>query len=154
MDRHLHIVCHDVPYPVDYGGVFDLFCKVKALYELNIRIHLHCFEYGRRPQPELNKYCEEVNYYPRNEGHKGFSTVIPYIVASRSSADLITNLRKDSYPVLLEGIHCTYPLYCDALQNRKVILRLHNVEYDYYHQLFHHEKSLLKKPTIIMRAGY
>ncbi len=145
MQKHLHIVCFDVPYPVDYGGVFDLFYKIKTLHELGVIIHLHCFEYGRAQQPELNKYCADVRYYHRNEGHKGFSTDIPYIVASRSSAELIRNLQKDDYPVLIEGIHCSYPLYCNALQNRKVFLRLHNVEHEYYHHLFRYEKSLLKK---------
>ncbi|MEJ7913284.1 MAG: mannosyltransferase, partial [Chitinophagaceae bacterium] len=145
MEKHLHIVCLDVPYPVDYGGVFDLFHKIKTLYELGIKIHLHCFEYGRGEPSILNNYCVKVIYYQRNEGHKGFSTVIPYIVASRSSRQLIENLNLDSYPVLLEGIHCTYPLYCDSLSKRKIFLRLHNVEYQYYHHLFRHESSLLKK---------
>jgi hypothetical protein len=65
--KYLHIVCHDVPYPLDYGGVFDLFCKLKALKEAGVGIYLHCFEYGRGRQPELNKFCEEVYYYHRNE---------------------------------------------------------------------------------------
>jgi hypothetical protein len=134
-----------VPYPVDYGGVFDLFYKIKTLHALGIKIHLHCFEYGRGKQPELEKYCVEVKYYARNKGHKGFSTDIPYIVASRSSVELTANLLKDEHPVLLEGIHCSYPLYCDKLKNRKVILRLHNVEHEYYHQLFRYENSLFKK---------
>ena len=42
-----------------------MFYKIKALHELGIKIHLHCFEYGRGQQPELNKYCEEVFYYQR-----------------------------------------------------------------------------------------
>lgn len=71
-----------MPYPVDYGGVFDLFYKIKELHSLGVKIHLHCFDYGRGEQPELNKYCEEVFYYSRNEGHKGFSFKLPYIVAS------------------------------------------------------------------------
>ena len=50
-EKHLHIVCLDVPYPVDYGGVFDLFYKIKALSEAGVKIHLHCFEYGRGQQP-------------------------------------------------------------------------------------------------------
>jgi hypothetical protein len=145
LDKHLHIVCLDVPYPVDYGGVFDLFWKIKTLHQLGIKIHLHCFEYGRNEQPELEKLCEEVLYYPRNEGHKGFSTSIPYIVASRAASALSDNLLKDDYPVILEGIHCTYPLYCNKLNDRKVILRLHNVEHEYYHHLFRHESSLIKK---------
>jgi glycosyltransferase involved in cell wall biosynthesis len=125
--------------------VFDLFWKIKTLYQLGVNIHLHCFEYGRNEQPELDKYCVEVNYYRRNEGHKGFSTTIPYIVSSRASAELIENLQKDNYPVLLEGVHCTYPLYCNKLNDRRVILRLHNVEHEYYHHLCKHENSLIKK---------
>lgn len=138
-------MCLDVPFPVNYGGVFDLFCKITTLHSLGIKIHLHCFEYGRGKQPVLEKYCEEVKYYPRNQGHKGFSTTIPYIVSSRSSTELVDNLLKDDYPVLLEGIHCTYPLYADKLNGRKTILRLHNVEYEYYKQLYRYESSLLKK---------
>ena len=145
VEKHLHIVCFDVPYPLNYGGVFDPFCMIQTLHEAGIHLHLHCFEYGRGQQPELEKYCVEVKYYPRNEGHKGFSTEIPYIVSSRSSKELLENLQQDDHPVLLEGIHCTYPLYAGVLANRKVILRLHNVEYKYYHHLFNHEKSWLKK---------
>ena len=152
LEKHLHIVCLDVPYPLDYGGVFDLFCKIRTLHELGTKIHLHCFEYGRGPQPMLNKYCVEVNYYARNQGHKGFSFELPYIVSSRSSDELVRNLQKDDYPVLLEGIHCTYPLYHGFLKNRKVILRLHNVEFEYYHHLYNHEISFFKKAYFLYES--
>lgn len=145
MEKHIHIVCLDVPYPVDYGGVFDLFYKIKALWEHGVKIHLHCFEYGRGEQPELEKYCVEVTYYPRNKGHKGFSTKIPYIVASRSSRKLIDNLNQDAHPVILEGIHCTYPLFTGQLRQKKIFVRLHNVEHTYYKYLCRYESSLLKK---------
>ena len=144
-DRHLHIVCLDVPYPVDYGGVFDLFHKIRALHEAGVRIHLHCFEYGRGRQPILNEYCEEVRYYCRHEGHKGFSHRLPYIVCSRSNGQLLERLLEDDYPILLEGIHCTYLLNDERFDGRKIVLRLHNVEYQYYRQLYLSEKSLLKK---------
>ena len=144
-DRHLHIVCLDVPYPVDYGGVFDLFHKIRALHEAGVRIHLHCFEYGRGRQPMLNEYCEEVRYYCRHEGHKGFSHRLPYIVCSRSNGQLLERLLEDDYPILLEGIHCTYLLNDERFDGRKIVLRLHNVEYQYYRQLYLSEKSLLKK---------
>lgn len=70
---------------------------------------------------------------------------------------LLKNISKDNYPLLLEGIHCTYYLYHGELSNRKVLVRLHNVEYEYYRQLaksannfykkiyFNLESSLLKK---------
>ncbi len=65
MDKHLHIITHDVPYPADFGGVIDLFYKIKTLHELGIKIHLHCFTGKRTQQEELNKYCVSVKYYPR-----------------------------------------------------------------------------------------
>jgi glycosyltransferase involved in cell wall biosynthesis len=142
--KYLHIICHDVPYPLDYGGVFDLFCKLQALHEAGVSIILHCFEYGRGRQPELNRYCEEVYYYRRNEGHKGFSVKYPYIVCSRSNQDLLTNLLKDDYPILVEGIHCSYLTNDPRFANRKVLVRLHNIEYTYYFRLFKHSHSLLR----------
>jgi len=145
LEKHLHIVCLDVPYPVDYGGVFDLFHKIRLLHAAGIQIHLHCFEYGRGEQPILNDYCVEVNYYERHEGHKGFSYKLPYIVCSRSNGQLLERLLRDDHPILLEGIHCTYLVNDPRFKDRKLILRLHNVEYQYYRQLYFCEKSLLKK---------
>ena len=103
MPEHLHIVCLDVPYPPDYGGVFDLFYKIKTLYELGIKIRLHCFDYGRGEQPELNKYCEEVIYYNRVKGLLQLPVSLPYMVTSRANKSLLKNLLKDDHPVLLEG---------------------------------------------------
>jgi len=144
-NHHLHIVCLDVPFPVDYGGVFDLFFKIKSLSEAGIHIHLHCFEYGRGQQPELNRYCASVHYYARHNGHKGFSALLPYIVASRANTALLQNLLTDDYPVLLEGIHCTYFLNSGELSHKKVFVRLHNVEYKYYEELGRTTTSWFKK---------
>jgi glycosyltransferase involved in cell wall biosynthesis len=141
----LHIVCLDVPYPVDYGGVFDLFHKIRLLSQAGVKIHLHCFEYGRGPQPALDEYCVEVHYYSRHQGHKGFSHRLPYIVCSRSNPQLLDRLLQDDYPILLEGIHCTYLLNDDRFNGRRIFLRLHNVEYRYYRELYRSERSLLKK---------
>jgi hypothetical protein len=138
-------VCLDVPFPMDYGGVFDLFQKIRSLHAAGVKIHLHCFEYGRGEQPVLNTYCTEVFYYARHEGHKGFSHKLPYIVCSRSNGQLLERLLEDDYPILLEGVHCTYLLNDERFASRRVILRLHNVEYQYYRQLYQSERSLWKK---------
>jgi len=145
VEKHLHIISFDVPYPVEHGGYFDLFYKLVALNRQGIRIHLHCFEYRREKQPELERYCSEVHYYPRQCGHKGFSHKLPYIVASRVSAELEATLLKDDYPILMEGVHCSYILNDERFTGRKIILRLHNVEYKYYRQLYHSSPSLLRK---------
>ncbi len=145
MNKHLHIVCHDVPYPPDYGGVVDLFYKIVALHAEGILIHLHCFEYGRGKQKELEKYCVEVNYYKRKSMLQSFSFRVPYIVRSRKNKILLNNLLKDDYPVLFEGIHCTYYLFHPSIINRKLLVRLHNVEYRYYKNLAVSETSFFKK---------
>lgn len=143
--RTLHIICHDVPWPPDYGGVVDLFYKLKYLHEAGISIKLHCFDYGRGRHDQLNRYCDEVHYYERQKGLKAVSVRLPYIVKSRENSVLLENLLKDDHPVLMEGIHCTAFLRTLLEQERKVFLRLHNVEFLYYSQLFRREKNLFKK---------
>jgi glycosyltransferase involved in cell wall biosynthesis len=145
VNKYLHIVSLDVPYPVDYGGVFDLFYKLKALHEAGVNIVLHCFEYGRGQQPILEKYCAEVHYYPRKQGLAGFNGRLPYMVASRQHPRLLHRLLKDDYPVLMEGMHCTYYLHTGQLPRARCFVRLHNVEYQYYKHLANTTTSPFKK---------
>jgi glycosyltransferase involved in cell wall biosynthesis len=145
LDKNVHIITHDVPWPADFGGVIDLFYKLKILHHLGVKIHLHCFIQSRKPQQELDKYCATVTYYQRKKNNSSFSLRLPLIVKSRKNDALINNLKKDNYPVLLEGIHCTYYLYSGDLTNRKIIVRLHNAEFEYYRYLAKHETNLFKK---------
>ncbi|HET7116373.1 MAG TPA: glycosyltransferase [Hanamia sp.] len=115
------------------------------MHQIGVKIHLHCFEYGRGRQEELNQYCEEVLYYQRENLTAGIPLRLPYIVSSRINPQLIKNILKDNYPVLLEGIHCTWYLYHGDLSNRKVCVRLHNVEYQYYHRLAKSTNNFYKK---------
>ncbi|MBS1495452.1 MAG: mannosyltransferase [Bacteroidetes bacterium] len=142
MDKHLHIISFDVPYPADYGGVIDVFYKLVALYEAGIKIHLHCFTKARLPQNELNKYCVAVYYYKRKKSMPGN---VPYIVQSRVDKQLLARLLQDDYPILMEGIHCTGFLRNIQLKNRIKVVRLHNVEHKYYASLADAENSFLKK---------
>jgi Glycosyl transferases group 1 len=112
------------------------------LHQRGISIYLHCFEYGRGRQPELLQYCKRVYYYSRK---KAWNFRLPYIVSSRIQPELIKNLKADNHPVLLEGIHCTYYLYNGQLSKRKVLVRLHNVEYIYYRQLARAATNILQK---------
>ena len=45
----------------------------------------------------------------------------------------------------MEGIHCTYLLKKGLLKDRKIFVRLHNVEYKYYRQLAKYESNILKR---------
>ena len=121
-EKHLHIITHDVPYPADFGGVVDLFYKIKWLHKTGLKIHLHCFVNKRLEQEELKKYCASVNYYPR-KNISGISLRIPFIVYSRRDNKLLQNLLKDQHPILMEGIHCSY-----YLQRRGLTERLGRIE--------------------------
>src|SRR4051812_37219673 len=100
-EKHLHIVTHDVPWPADYGGVMDLFYKIKSLHQCGISISLHCFVNKRPPREELRRYCREVYYYNRVTNLSRFSLRVPFIVNSRRDEALLANLNRDDSPILL-----------------------------------------------------
>lgn len=143
--KNLHLISFNVPYPANYGGVIDVFYKIKALAQLGVKIHLHAFEYGRTPQAELNKWCTTVNYYPRNTHFTQQFSILPYIVQSRQHPLLLKNLLKDNAPILFEGVHTCALLSHPALKNRLKIVRMHNVEWQYYQHLANIESNILKK---------
>jgi hypothetical protein len=143
-ENHLHIIAFDVPYPANYGGVIDVFYRVKALSEAGVKVHLHCFEYGRGEQEVLSR-CYEVKYYKRDTSFVEQLSFTPYIVNSRRSEALVQNLLKDNYPILCEGLHTTTVLSDKRLRNRKIYVRAHNVEHDYYRGLGDSERWGWKK---------
>ena len=143
-DYHLHIIAFDVPYPANYGGVIDVFYRVKALSEAGVKVHLHCFEYGRGEQEVLNR-CHEVKYYKRDTSFAKQMSLTPFIVNSRRSEELVKDLLQDDYPILCEGLHTTAILTDRRFKNRKIFVRAHNVEHDYYKGLGDSEKCVWKR---------
>jgi len=142
---NLHIVSFDIPYPPNYGGVIDVYYKIKALHEAGIAVHLHCFEYHRKQARELSEICSTVQYYPRITGWRASLAITPYIVLSRKSETLVQRLSQDNYPILFEGLHTCYYLNHPGLRNRFKIYRESNIEHHYYYHLFRAETSPWKK---------
>ncbi len=151
-EHHLHIVSFTIPYPPNYGGVIDVYYKLKALHDLGIKIHLHCFEYDRKPARELIPLCYSIDYYQRKTDPWLTLSRIPYIVLSRRSEDLIRNLLKDEYPVLFEGLHTCYYLNDPRLKNKRKVYRESNIEHHYYFNLYKAEKNLLKKLYFLLAS--
>lgn len=151
-ETHLHIVSFDVPWPADYGGVIDVYYKVKALAELGVRVHLHCFEYGRGEAPELAAICESVHYYKRDTGKHQLLNSLPYVVLSRRSEQLVDHLCKDDHPILFEGLHSCYHLGDHRLHGRRRLVRTHNVEHDYYAALALAERGTFKRTYFVQEA--
>ncbi|MGZ3862069.1 MAG: glycosyltransferase family 1 protein [Bacteroidia bacterium] len=152
MEKYLHIVSFDVPYPANYGGVIDVFYKLISLHAAGVKIILHCMEYGRGEQKELEKYCHKVYYYKRNTSFINQFSSVPYIVKSRSSKQLLENLLKDKHPILFEGLHTCYYLKDKKLEGRFKIYRESNIEHHYYYHLAHAETNGLKKLYFVTEA--
>ena len=150
-DYHLHVISFDVPYPANYGGVIDVFYRVKALSEAGVKVHLHCFEYGRGEAEVLNR-CHEVKYYKRDISVWKQLRREPYVVSSRRSEALMKDLLKDDYPILCEGLHTTAVLTDSRFKNRKIFVRAHNVEHDYYRLLAESEPVFWKRWFYRMEA--
>ena len=144
-DNHIHIVSFDIPCPVNYGGVIDVFFKLKALVERGFKVHFHCFEYGREHSERLEALCVETHYYKRKMTLGNLLSKRPFIVASRESESLIQDLLKDDYPILLEGLHTCGILLDPRMKGRKIFVRAHNLEHEYYHYLAETEKKLTKR---------
>ena len=151
-ENHLHIVSFSIPFPANYGGVIDVFYKLKALHKAGIKIHLHCYQYDRPEAVELNLYCETVNYYPRKTGIASQFSLKPYIVESRQSDELLKNLVSNNYPILFEGLHSCYYLNHKLLQGRTLIYRESNIEHDYYFNLFKSEKNPGRKAFFLLES--
>ncbi len=146
MGKHLHIICHTVPWPADFGGVQDIFNSITALHRQGVRIHLHCFTKNMNVSiGPLQNYCEEIHLYKRKTGIKNASTTLPYIVNSRRSKKLVSRLELDKHPLLIQGVHCSLVLKKIGVSQRKIIIRLFNVETNYYNSLANLEKHLGKK---------
>jgi len=144
-NQSIHIVSFNIPFPANYGGVIDVFYKIKSLHQEGIKIILHAFEYGRAKAPELEKYCTEVYYYKRPVSIPKQISTLPFIVKTRDANELLSNLLKDDFPILFEGLHTCYFLDHPKLKDRKKYIRMHNIEWQYYAHLAKVEKSFLKK---------
>lgn len=152
-EKNINVISFDVPYPPDYGGVIDVFYKLKALHQLGVKIHLHCFEYGRKGSDELKKYCASIHYYTRKTAKSQLFNTYPYIVLSRESEELKKNLLRNYYPILMEGLHSTRLLTDPDFANRKMIVRAHNVEHHYYENLAKVETNIFKRYYFYNEAG-
>lgn len=144
-NKVVHIIAFDIPYPANYGGVIDVYYKLKALKARGVQIILHCFYKNRKPSSELNKVCREVHYYQRDMNPYLALSKKPFIVSSRKEPRLMDKLLRDDYPVLFEGLHTTYFLKDIKKAGRKCYVRTHNVEHDYYRDLAKSERSKLKQ---------
>ncbi|RTY92345.1 hypothetical protein [Flavobacterium sp. GT3R68] len=144
--KTLHIISFDNPFPPVYGGVIDVFYKVKALHELGVEIYLHCFVSNIPKQfPELEAITTKVYFYKTLVNPFLIFDKKPLSVATRNNEQLLANLKKSAAPILFEGLKTSYLVNADQLENHTKVLRLHNIEHNYFGGISNSEKSLFRK---------
>ncbi|MFT3796800.1 hypothetical protein [Flavobacterium sp.] len=132
-NRTLHIVSFDNPFPPIYGGIIEVFYKLKPLKDLGIAVHLHCFvEEIPTRETELEQLAARVYYYKNSKHPFSFFSWLPFSVQSRDDKTLLKNLQAVDAPILFKGLKTTYLVYRGFLTDRKKLLRLHNIEQDYF----------------------
>lgn len=132
---HLHVVSFQVPFPPTYGGIIDVYYKLRALKAAGCRITLHTYRYRCPEAPELAAVADRVLYYERATGPASLLSSLPYIVYSRRNPRLIEALGADDAPILFEGLHTCFFLNHPSLRDRFKIVRAHNIEHAYYAEL-------------------
>lgn len=143
--KYLHIVTFDNPYPPNYGGVIDVFYKVKTLSKLGVKIYLHCFIKDREDFSGIEPYCEQVFSYAKLKNPFLVFNKHPVSVAFRMNKNLLRNLQKTKAPILFEGLQTTGVLAVHDFSDRKILIRAHNSEPDYYKGLAKSESNFIKK---------
>ncbi len=132
----LHIVAFDIPYPDNYGGVIVIYNQLRALHARGVKVILHCYQYGDRvPGPEISRYCHEVYYYRRSRSVIWQFSPLPFIMQTRRDYSLLRRLKRDNYPILFEGMHTSGFIWKRSLRKRQKLVRMHNVEWQYYESL-------------------
>lgn len=153
MAQYLNVVSFNVPYPGSFGSIIDVYYQIKSLHEAGVKIILHSFQSGHNHRNEvLDKYCVEVHYYKRENSFKTKFSSLPFIVKSRQADNLLSNLLKNDYPILFEGIHTCYYLDNNMLKDRLKLVRAHNIEYVYHESVSRHTDSLFRKAYLYLES--
>ncbi|MFP3596546.1 hypothetical protein [Chryseobacterium sp. SIMBA_029] len=145
--KELHIISFNYPYPPTYGGIIDVYYKIKALSELGTIIHLHCFvdKIPQKVDDEIKSLVGNIFFYEKKKNPMLYFSRKPFAAAIRNSETLLKNLTTYKAPLLFEGLQTTAVINYLKDRGFKLYLRLHNNESAYYKGLAKSEKNILKK---------
>lgn len=145
MKKELQIISFNYPYPPSYGGLIDVYYKIKALSELGVTIHLHCFVENIPAviDEEVASLVDDIFFYRKKRNPLLFLYKDPFSVKIRTSKILLQNVEKIDAPVLFEGLQTSG--IAKYLKHKSNFLRLHNNEEAYYKGLSQSEENFVKK---------
>ena len=143
--KKIHFVSMDVPFPPNYGGIIDVFYKLKAFHQLGVKVYLHVYGSASEGIEDLKQFAEEVYYYPIKKNPFYFLNPKPFSVKSRNGKALLKNIKKVKAPIFFESFRTTDFLSIDELNDYPKYLRLHNIEQKYFEGLANSESDKVKQ---------
>ncbi len=145
MQRKIQVVSFQMPFPANYGGVIDVYYKLKALHDAGAYVILHTFIYDREINDNIKKVADEIYYYPRKKTLMGTLSLYPFIVNTRRNDALLKRIEQIDAPVLLEGLHTCALLKDLHFKGVRTAVRTHNIEHEYYEALSKATDNPIKK---------
>lgn len=144
--KPLHFISLDNPFQANYGGSIDIHFRLQTMINKGIVHDVHFFY--KPPLTSIpSTITPSVFAYARNLHLWNWFSSVPFTVLSRKNKVLFQMLSKDDLPIWMEGIHSAYwlPELKKINPKRKIFLRLHNIEANYYHELYAQTSIPLKK---------
>jgi hypothetical protein len=146
MHRSINIISGQIPCLNTPGDAQQTYWLIGGLCAAGIDVHLYTFsEEGTYLDPELSKICASITTYPINKGHRNFSFSIPYTSAQYQNEQLVNDLAKNNYPILIEGLGPCGLALSKALANKKIWVRLLTFAPRYFAYLQERTSAPLKK---------
>lgn len=139
----------------------DTYYKINALkkicHEENIDLSVYSFIKNKREDIAIPIDWNGIDYYeyPRKKGVSPLLKLLPYILTTRADKNLLQKLEQDYEPILLDGFHCCFflPELRKRFQDRKIWVRVHNIEHFYYSELARSETNPMKKMYFLSEAS-
>lgn len=152
----------EIPYP-PIGGRNGVFNRIVQLSKYN-KIFLFSVAYSDEEvelKQEMEKYCEEVHYYNRNDSKIGNifkSLTMPYSVASRTMPAIQQEIRKVLNSVKIDVIVIDFPNMARNLSKLNydcyITLNQHNNEYRRMRDMYYIETIPIYKRIAYLLESY
>jgi hypothetical protein len=154
MHRSINIISGQIPCPNTPGDAQQTYWLIGGLCAAGIDVHLYTFkEEGANTDatmdpttdPKLLEICASITSYPVNKGHRNFSFSIPYASAQYQNEQLVHDLTKNNYPILIEGLGPCSLALSKTLEHKKIWIRLLTYAPRYFEYLQERTSAPLKK---------
>lgn len=153
VDRNMNnktilIVMGECPYPVNHGGRFDIWNKIRIFREMGFKIDLLMTLKDTKEYIEneavIKNSVENVYWVKRKNSITQFFSLLPLQVTSRNKLREIVLKTRYDY-VLLEGEYVYAIFFNKTLKYKNIMLRMHNNEVEYFKQLTESTGNIVRK---------